>query len=323
MFQKLNDSGRYSNTIAILALLSFIFAIVFSFGGELFLPLAVAFYSALLIFENPKRRIFSYLVPIVSIVITIALTDFYSLITFEFVILSVVLAVCFNRKASKAETILYTSLILSLFVLLSLYLGATKAIGSFEPSLVFEYYSTAATEFKDILEKSLETYISGESNKNVQSLMLEVSADEIFELISKLPVSIIGIFSFALSGISVSIFSALVTRISKFPLYPAFALFIPSKLAAIMYIISAIVNAFSEMKTTMGIAVSNAYIILTLVFACVGFKYIISVAKLNGRPLFTITLILAIVFMPPLSITILSFLGAFISTATTKIIPKD
>lgn len=318
MFRELKNTHSYPKVIAFLSIFSFVSALAYSFIGELFLPFAVAFYSALLLFENPTKRIFSLIIPIATVTLCVILTDIYSLITLEYVILSAVLVLSYTRLSAKGECSVYMTVITSLFVILSLYLGAARAVGSFNYEDVIQYYSDIYSTFKEGMVEILSTYTVPSRNGTNEYFMTQGEASDYIDYISKFAVSLVGIFSFVLSGIALKIFTRVVLHYSEKGITRRFASFIPSSLVAYLYVICAIIEAFSGMQTVLSIAIANVYTILMIPFAYVGFKYLSLMCKINDRRFLGLFLYFAVIFMFQFAVPILSYFGVFVTVSTNK-----
>ena len=131
----LNKSAKtYNSSVAILSALTLLSGISTVFLGYITFPFAASFFAMLLCCESSgKRRIFSYVVPmlvfIVNIVVGIVTGSFF----FEclaFVIIGFLLYFMYSHRVGKAETVFTLVTVLFCFILFPfclLYSGLTTA----------------------------------------------------------------------------------------------------------------------------------------------------------------------------------------------------
>ncbi len=318
MIRELKDSYNYTKVMLLLSVLTFIFGIAFSLIGEFFLPFAAAFYAALILFEKPRGRFLSYIIPSINLLIALLCNGFYALITFEYIILAVIMVMIYIHFGSKAECSVYMTLITGFFILISLYLGAARAIGDFSFSAVTDYYSDAYSVFKDKTIESFTSYFLSLENENNELVFSEASLRHYFDLLSKMIVSLIGILSFMITGISLKIFTALTLRYSKNGILKTFAHFLPSNLVAYIYMAIVLIYLLSDSSSIFSIAISNTYEILMCVFAYVGARFVYILGKINQRKSINFILIAALLFMTGTALQLLSYLGIWVTINTNK-----
>ena len=120
MIRELNDTYSYSRVITLFSVLSLIFGVAVGILGELFLPLASGFLALLFLFENPKKRFMSYVCPILSVGCAVLIKGLVALISVEYVILAVIIAICYKKSLTKAEAAIYMTFTVVLFLFVSL-----------------------------------------------------------------------------------------------------------------------------------------------------------------------------------------------------------
>lgn len=319
MIRELKGTHSYSKLMLLLSILTFAFGLAAGLIGELFLPFAAGFLSALFLFEKPKSRFLSYIVPLLTVAICILVNGIYALISVEYIILALIITLCYLRSKSKAECSLYLTLTVALFILLSLYLGAASSIGDFAPESVMEHYTALYNEIKiSFVNFVTESQVTLEDGA-VQQIMTRDDALYYFGELSKMAVSIIAIVAFAISGVALKIFTATALLVSKNGILKTFAHFLPSNAVAYAYIISAIISIFAPATDLFGITLANITQILLMVFAYIGIKYVFTVAKISDRKT-TVYLFLAaaIVLLPGVAFQVLSYLGAWITINTNN-----
>ncbi len=320
MIRELKGSYSYKKVITVLSILSLIFGFAFSLFGEMLLPLAVAFYAALILFERPKGRLFSYLVPSVVIAISLVLNGFYGLISLEYVLLAVVLVLVYIRCGSKAECSLYLTIISAVFIVIALYLGAARVIEDFSIEAVASYYSDIYNGLKNQIVSYLITLPEEE-----KTIVNEAVVQQYFDLLSNMLVSVFAIFAFILSGVTIKIFFALLIKYSKNGILKTFLHFMPASIVAYSYIAVTIFYLLSNSNSLFSVSIFNVYEILMIVFAYVGARFIYLMGKINRRKIVIFIMAAAFLIAFGFTINLLSYLGIFVtvnSNKNTKYMPE-
>lgn len=317
MISELKDTYSYRKVITLISVLSFVFGVAASFLGELFLPPAASFLAILFLFEKPNKRFLSYASPAVSIAVSLLLIGPAAIITVESVILGLIIAVCYKKSLTKAETAIYTTLTVSLFVFLSFYLSGAVAAESFSPDAVKAYYVDAFYTLKQEFVKLFSEFTVTSSDGSVENLMTVEDAAFYFNAISTSFVALVAVFAFLISGLTLKLYAVLVLRYSKHGILKRFAHFIPSSFVAVVYIVSSVLAALSSEASLFGIVLLNCNVILTAVFGYMGLKYIIMVIRASQRrSLAYCILIAAFISFPSITPTLISYLGVWVVLGT-------
>jgi hypothetical protein len=307
----------------VLSLLTLVTAISYGYIGEFSLPFSAAFCAALFLFDNKERRILSYLIPSISVVILFLLRGPYYLIGAEYIILAIILYVCYTSSISKAETSIYLTLTAAVFLIVSFYLSGAKQIGSFVIDDVIKYYSDSFSIIRTEFVKILSSYQYELKDGTTSTLM---SAEEAFYYVDRylsLFGVLIGAISFAIAGFMIKIFTSSALKICKNGILKSFSVFLPSSMVAYFYVILSLISIFIGFDSNFEIAIKTAAEILMLVFAYIGFRYFLMLAKPSERKtsLYFI-LVIGFLVMPGLAIEILSFIGAWFSISCNHINPN-
>lgn len=320
MIRTVSDKYGYGRVMTILSILTFIAGVVNAALGELILPFSVSLAAALFIFENPKKRILSFIIPISSVALGCILFGWQSLLSIQYVALAAVLAVCYRYCRSKAETAIYMTLLLFLFFILSIYVGGAVECGSFSPSSVGEYYRGIIATFKD---KATEMLINGEYGIKVSAGFGQVLDEEgvkaYFDQVIAILPAIFAIVSFFLVGCSVKLFVFITLKVSKHGILKSFAHFIPSSLVAYIYVIISVISIFLSFDSVFSLSIINASELLMFVFSYIGAQYVIALGTMYGKKSLAMTAIIAaILIISSGAIQILSYLGAWFSISVSK-----
>ena len=318
MIRELKGMHNYAKVILLLSVLTFISGLLSSFLGELFLPFSSGIFAALLLFENPKKRIFSYVVPISTFAISIAVNGIYGIVSLNYAAIALIIYLCYIRSVSKAECSIYVTITASLFIIFSLYLSAATTIGSFEFNEVANYFLELYQELKEYLIGSVKEYYSSvpEANQSFSAETIEIY----FDSLSNILVSIIGIIAFVITGISIKLFTKLALHYSKNGILKSFAHFIPSAFAAYAYIALTVISIFITKNTILNSAIINASNILMVVFVYIGIQYILLTGKLANRKSTVYTFIaISLLVIPSIALQIVSYLGVWLILAAKNV----
>ena len=319
MIRELKDTYSYPRVITLISVLAFISGIAVCLLGELFLPLASAFLAVLFLFENPKKRFFSYACPVASITLSVLIKGIVALVAIEYVILAVIIAFCYKKSLSKAEASVYMTLTVSVFVFISLYLSAAIALKSFSFSGVEDHYVKIFFEFKEQFVDLLSEFTLTQDDGTIRNAMSVEEATLYFESFTNSFIALVAIFAFLITGLTLKLYTALVLRYSKYGILKKFAHFIPSNLCAYVFIISSVLGVLSSEKTKFGIILLNVNAILTVVFLYMGLRYLLLVCKQSKRKS-VIYFVLAAAFLslPNIVPTVVSYLGAWVVIGTNS-----
>ena len=323
MIRELKPSHKYSSVITALSVLSLAFYFLYGLIGELSLPMASAFLATLFIFENPNKRIFSFLIPVIGIASNLAIHGIYMLVSLEIVVVALIIALCYRYSETKNICAVYLTVIIAVFILVSFYIGGARSCESFDFQIVADYYSGLYTELKSSLASMIASIKGTGRDGAATSIMTEQQAKDMIEQYSKLTVAYIGAFSFLLAGIALKIFNYSVLKISKHGIRKTFAYFFPKSWVAYLYVVLSIISAFISLNGVFAIGIITVSEILMFVFAYLGIRYVLTIARASERRGFLMSiLIFGFIFMTSVAVQIISYFGAWIVVSTNLIKPK-
>ena len=208
----LKKSSLYKKTIFKLSL----FTTVFVFGcilfGYFFLPMASAFYAALLVYENNSKRVMSYALPVVMFLINLVLRDFsfYSLEAIAYVAVGLIIYLTCNRDISKGESAFWTTFAITVMLVISAIFLAFETLGSFGMTPLQQFFSNLFLSYKSFFVDLL-TSITVLDKEGVSFFAYNPGEAELFfhEIVILL-IPIIILFAFLLSGIAFKIFRSII-----------------------------------------------------------------------------------------------------------------
>lgn len=318
MIRELKESYNYKTVMAVLSVLTFVSGLAFSFLGEIFLPFAAAFCASLFLFERSRGRVLSYVIPAVPSIISISVNGIFGIISVEYILLALIIVLVYRYSGTKTEAAVYITLVASAFLLLSLYLGGARAIGSFNLSVVTDHYMKILNTFKAELLNILNTYGELEGDMNSASFSREELDIAFDELLYQL-VSLIAVLAFLISGIAIKLFSFIALRVGKNGILKSFAHFIPTNITSYAFIGVLIISIFSGTATQFGIVMLNVCNVLTAVFAYMGIRYAMTFAAMSGRRGFIYALTVgALLIAPSGAVRLLSIVGVWATVGTNN-----
>ena len=319
MIRELNDKHSYPRVMTFISILTFVFGVAVCFMGTIFVPFASSFLAALFLFENPQKRILSYVCPIASILLPSIAIGISAVIGVEYVLIALLLVCCYKKSLSKAETAIYLTFTIVVFILASLYLEGAVTIGDFSLSAVKDYYVKIYLDFNKEFVKLLSEFTVTAKDGTVENLMSVEDAKAYFKILSNSVISVVTIFAFILAGITEKIYAKLVLGYSKHGILKTFAHFIPSNLCCFAYIAAIVLSIFTSDSTVFGISVSNISNILMAVFLYMGLKYLSMVAKMSTRRILIYGIIIAgFISFPSVAPNVISYLGVWVVIGTNS-----
>ena len=265
MIRELKPSHKYSSVITALSVLSLAFYFLYGLIGELSLPMASAFLATLFIFENPNKRIFSFLIPVMGIAFNLAIHGIYMLVSLEIVVVALIIALCYRYSETKNICAVYLTVIIAVFILVSFYIGGARSCESFDFQIVADYYSGLYTELKSSLASMIASIKGTVRDGAATSIMTEQQAKDMIEQYSKLTVAYIGAFSFLLAVIAFNgTLAASKDSASLRGLKFATSNIIPLVGSSVSEAMKTLIAGATEIKSTLGIAASYSILYTTL-----------------------------------------------------------
>lgn len=306
----LKDNEKYRRVMIALSVLTSVGAIGCILLGYLFLPLAAAFYSALLIYENPKRRIVSYVIPITLTVVSVLINgNFYVIESLAYIMFAIVIFLCVRKNTSKAECVFWLMLTCCAFFIMSTLFFAVEAGKS-----ISEFY----TEVFYLLEEKFVMFITSLSYVDNDGTNLfyynAYEAKNLFREFMLLAIPMLIILAFFITGITLKILSAIIRRTSdENSEFYKWSFRLPSTVAY-FYIFVALINVFSAGEEgVFAFVITSLNLIFMFVFAYHGAELIYTFIKTKGKSaFFSVTvIILSIIIFYSFSIQLLSYIGAY------------
>ena len=319
MYGEIKNGISYNKTLIFFSFVTLICGGIYAFIGQIALPVLTSFCAALFLLENPQKRYLSILIPAAIIIINFLINGIYFVVSFEFVILSVILAVIYKKGASKAFAVAFMTVISFVFSIIYLYFYPFDSVGSLNPAAIIEFYSNLISEFKQEFVATLSSFAVQNENGVSEYLMSADEAEAIFSLVINMTVGFIASIAFIISGLTLKLFVNLVGKRSENGISKGFETFMPSTVVSVFFIILCLFNVFSQGETVLEIAMANLGIVFSLSYAYIGLKCIFEFMEMmNRKSIFWIMLIVGIVITGSTIIQLLSYVGVYFALIISK-----
>lgn len=310
----------YPRVIFTYAALTFISALGCSLLGYIALPFAAAFFAALLLFENPEKRVVSYVLPVVIFLVNMLLRGIYSLEAIAYLIVGLVIYFCVKRNKSKGETAFWIGFSVLVSIILSAILLLVELSRAADATVSGFYFDTYY-KYKEVFLDTLTSLVYEEFD-GVQSFAFNLyEAKMLFRelIIYLIPATIL--ISFALSGFTLKVFCRSVAKNSRDD----------SEIYAWNFGTSNIVSYFFIALSVVALMASSdgstfAYVIFTLntlftaVFSYIGLKalYYIIISRGKSRFFAIVLIIILFALLSSLTFQLLSYFGVITNIVTNK-----
>ncbi len=324
-FVKGNNAYKKSLTnIAFMTALSALGCVLF---GYLFLPMASAFYAALLFYENRGKKILSILIPIVTLLINLLFDVFsssgsYSPEGIAYIFVGLLIYLLCRNGVSKNETVFWGALLIFVFMVLSV-LSIALSLKQAEGFTSFwNLYESFKAEFSDMLTSLV---ISDENGRHIAAynpIEAEIMLRELIIMI--LPLSIL--LSVILTALTLRIFSGIVLKHSGEHSGINEWIFKPSNPVAYFYVAVAVLSIFAGSGgSPFSYVLLSLDIIFAPIFAYMGASIIHALIVSHGKsPLFAaLVIVFACVILYTFSFKLLSFIGVYFTVIANKISKKE
>lgn len=306
------NKKTYNSSVAILTSLTFFTGLASIFLGFIFVPFATAFFAMLLMCEAyGKRRICSYIIPAVVLAVDIIINRYYIFSSASFIIVGFLLFFMYAHRVGKIESVFILSGALFAFYIASSIFVVFSLIGK-----------TSTENFSDALVRAYDMgkeWFLGQSN-DYNNLLAELGQQPIFtsefvitaynRLIFLLP-PLFFVASIVSIGIATKMFKFFSVKFTvDAPNAMKWRLHTPT-IMAIVYIVASILNIFVG-TGVFGICVSWIYLILSIIYAYIGIKFVYQFISLKKSSLLAVAVIvLAFVFLSSFAYQLASYFGAY------------
>ncbi len=323
MPRELKNGVNYKLILAVLSVMTFIFGTASILFDSILLPIAAAFFAALLLYENNKKRILSFLIP----ALTVLACAFISLLDTVFILpvllAGILIALYFAKGRSKSECVFILVFIYSVSIFLLFVLIPIKSTGAYGLEAITEFYkefyASTKEEFLLEFEVMLDEMVKSGNMPELYDVLTDEYVMTLFDTtVAHIP-AIVVIVAFLYAGISMKIFSLIIKKLSKNSSYILNWIFDTTDIFAYFYIALSFLGVFFRDGSTIAIAMSNITLILMCVYAYLGVRAMIFIGKaMNRRGLLIFIMVFSILFLNVIAVEIYSFVGVFFTISKKR-----
>ena len=315
MYFEAKQTPTYKSQITSLSAFTALFGIGCSIFGYIFLPLAAAFYAALLVVEE-KKRIFSILIPAVVFIVNFVINGFYSLEGIAYVIFGLLIFYSYTKSKSKAATTFLLTALAVIMILISFTFILFNAVKGFDVEKAMELLSSVYDTVKDKVVDSATSIIRKADDGTLFFILNASEAEQMFNSSVYILIPVLILFAFLITGVSFKLFEGRILRYtdSKEKILD-WKMTLPSSLAYFFIVIS-IIAMFSS-DGLFGISISCLDLIFTPIFCYFGIRMAKAFFNFN-RGTSALFLVAAIVIAPAVAIRVLAYLGVFYTISANK-----
>lgn len=311
-----NNLG-YFKPLLIISLLAVAFSALGALLGELFAAASAGFIACLFVFENKGRRILSYIIPVLIIVISLLLGGMISVIGIEIVAIALVIAICVRKGYKKSTCAAVITAATVFFGILGLLIFGVQATGQLSFNALEDYYTSAYVNIREQFVTAMseafgefEKMYSSQLEAGQLSLPTEEETRALFDSFLDVIISVAVIFGFLISGIALKVFSSVALALTDKPLSVVTWRFGTSNLFAIFYGVLYFVSLFlTSTDSIFALTVVNLHAIFLVVYAYVGFRSIYASLRVKYSALWCLGIIVVAVIL------LLSLFGAMMTIA--------
>lgn len=321
----LNSTRDTKKTLLILAVISAVSGLGLSVATELCIPIAAATLAALYLYDSDSQRKLSrgisILVIVSNLVATIFLGGYSVVLAAEAVALACAIKFCYAKGISKTATVLYTTAIAAVFMILAFISIPAIMEGTFSVEAVKTFYAELYNSIKQVFVGTINDLYTNLYTTEGASAINTADIELIFERAAYMLISLVVICAFAISGITLKIFSAFVARLDSEPTRVAEWKFEMPIIYGYFFMALSLASFFtSSSMSVFALTMSNLYNIFLAVYAYIGTKTVYNRLIAKRSKVFAFILLLAIILIAfSLSVQILALIGVFYSIYRGKI----
>lgn len=312
----------YTRVMARYTLLTLFSALGCSLMGYIFLPFAAAFYAAILIFENPAKRIVSFVLPIVIFAINFLLRGIYSLEAVAYLIVGLIIFLCVKRNKSKGETAFWIGVAIFLSVLISVLLLIFELSNSAGYTSVSKFFSEIYSEYKTAFLDAVTSLVREDAD-GVQLFAYNLyEAEMMFRELIMYLVPLFFLFSFVISGVTLKVFSRTIEKNTDENCEIYGWNFGTSNAIAYFFIALSFVSLIAGFDAdVVSLVIFTLNTLFTAVFAYIGLKslYYIIISRGKSRIFALVLIVIALALLSSFAFQLFSYFGVIINIVTNKV----
>ena len=322
---QLKGNLPYHKTINSLAAISVLVGTVLILFGEFVIPFYSALLASLFVFDKKKGKLTAVFVSVgvlaADTVFCIFTKQYIPVYNLEATAIAAVVAFAFCKNRTKTEAAVAATLVATVFLILSLGLSAMVSSESFTLEAVVGFYTDLIGSLKEELIAGIQSFAVELPDGTLQYLISEEQALLLFDSVLGNMLAYLIIIGFAVAGVTFKLFSAVALKLGNNEERILSSRFGTTNVFAYFYIILIFLKLFVDSSTTVGLAVSNLYLVLMFVYAYIGFNYLHAIVSMRRSPIGSLVIMLfAILLFSNLAVTLLSMLGLFYTFGKNKML---
>lgn len=309
MKTELKKSLSNKKTPLIISFLCIIFGALCGFVGEIFLPLPIAFFAALYLFDNSSGHIVSVITSALLVVMNgVGLLFGLTLSAFgpASVILAYIIYYAFTRKQAKSDASFVMTVICAAFSLVGYILIAMSIESEYTMDAVYDFYGKLTSMLREsFVSLMLEAYASA-GIAVTEELVVETFNAQLNMIISYL---LIG--AFIIVGLSFKLFGFIVKKCTEDKEEISSWRFFTSNLFAYCYVFIGFASMFmASYDSLISVVALNLYNLFMVVYAYVGFNAAYAMLKKKFKPFVSFVLLAAaLLIFASFGVQVLAMLG--------------
>ena len=314
MQSRLKPSIQPKKFTAMLAIICALFgAAVIFISDFMIIPLA-AVYAALLWFDQ-KNKLWAALLPLLILALSVlgGIATVFSVASGFCAALIVYFM--YKANASKPDTALALTAFFAFYLLFSLFIAISAITKEYSIASAFEYYGSFMETQRAAFVDAFSQLTVTDQNGEISYLITEENAELLFLSMARLSIAFIVIIAFILGGLTLKIFSKIVTRAEADETHiRSWRFMLPSIYAYFYGFIFIFSFLLGNGDGIAAMAVQNLTYIFMAMFGYIGLMHLISISsQMRRKYLFLFFVFFSFVLLSISALQILSFLGAYVS----------
>lgn len=277
VFDKSCDKRKTLTLMSFFAFLFGAFAIMTFQMGIFFVPVISGLLAAVMVVEKDGKRIMTFVIPSVLIVLEFILCGIYSFNCAFSALLALIIYFAFNYKFfTKSECAFIATMLVAAYIGLLILLAAFYANGNFDLQQAKEYLFGIAEEAKNGFVQNMMENLNKMNSESIGGISASTITEEdvvaIYEGFERTLISIVLVISFMIAGIGFKVFQRNIFRCCDNKEEFVRWRFFVSGALTVTYLILFFASMFVSGKVdTASLVIDNFYNFLTYVYAYVGF----------------------------------------------------
>ncbi|MBR2931040.1 MAG: hypothetical protein IKC32_07405 [Clostridia bacterium] len=284
--------------------------------GLLFAALLAAPLASLFLVESECKPVFSIISSLCVIGVDLLFNGIYSFACVGGVVISVIIFICYKTAfLAKAEGALLATVVISAVMALTVYMWGAYMAKSVEPASVLAYFDELLADLRAVFTEYIARSVAMDKTGELALILTPEVASDLFDSYLNEIYSTVAILAFTIVGLSYKLFGVVFKRYTDKPESLSAWRFSLTPLYGYFYLALYVLQIFAGREGAFALAVSNLTTFFMLVLAYVGLRSIREFTRRRGTGggLSTAFFILMLVVSPSITVSLLSFIGAYVT----------